>query len=208
MGGQLGGVFPNTVSRADVQSSSLPAGTSFSNVDLENSIMVGGKAGYWFKDQGYSWLGLETNLQYANPDIAAQNLRTSLPAGFVFTAPAGCVGATTCAVPSNGADLRVLMWSPFLLKARYDKGPFQPYVGIGPGVFFAKTNALGPSTSTTELGLVTQLGLEYKVNEQIGIFGEWGYQHANLGFSDGGTRLSADYNAHILAFGLNLHFPQ
>jgi opacity protein-like surface antigen len=208
LGGQIGGVFPNTITRADVRSATLPAGTSFSNVDLENSIMVGGKAGYWFTKQGYEWLGLETNLQYANPDIAAQSIRTNLPTGFVFTAPAACVGLTSCAVPSNGADLRVLTWAPFIIKARYQSGPWQPYAGIGLGLFFAKTNVLGPSTSTTEPGLVTQLGMEYKLNDQLGLFGEWGYQHANLGFSSGSTTLSADYNAHVLAFGLNFHLPQ
>ena len=207
VGGQLGGVFPQSVSRADVQTSTLPAGTTFTDTDLEKSLMVGGKAGYWFTKQGYSWLGLETNLQYANPDIASQNLRTNLPVGFVFTAPASCSGATTCAVPTSGADLRVLTWAPFIVKARYDQGPFQPYVGIGLGLFFAKTNVLGPSTSTMEPGLVTQLGAEYKLTDQVGLFGEWGYQHANLGFSSGGTSLSADYNAHVLAVGVNWHLP-
>ena len=207
-GGQIGGVFPNSIGRADVQGTGIPAGTTFSNVDLENSIMIGGKAGYWFTKQGASWLGLETNLQYANPDIAAQNIRTNLPPGLVFTAPASCAGLASCAVPSAGADLRVLTWAPFIVKARYENGPFQPYVGIGLGLFFAKTNALGPATSTTEPGLVTQLGLEYKLSPQLGLFGEWGYQHASLGFSDGGTRLTADYNAHVLAVGLNFHLPQ
>jgi opacity protein-like surface antigen len=90
-----------------------------------------------------------------------------------------------------------------LIKARYPSGPWQAYAGIGLGLFFAKTNALGPSTSTTEPGLVTQLGLEYTLDDHFGLFGEWGYQHANLGFSSGSTTLSADYNAHVIAVGLN-----
>ena len=80
--------------------------------------------------------------------------------------------------------------------------------GVGLGLFFASTNILGPSTSTTEPGLVTKLGLEYKLNDQIGLFGEWKYNYASLTFTSGSSRLSADYNAHILAFGLNWHFPQ
>jgi len=208
VGGQFGGVFPQSVGRADVQSATLPAGTSFSDVDLENSIMYGAKAGYYFQQRGLEWLGLETEVYNANPDIAAQSIRTNLPPGFVFTAPASCVGLTSCTVPSGGADLRVLTWAPVIVKARYQSGPWQPYAGVGLGLFFAKTNVLGPSSSTTEPGLVTQLGLEYKLNDQIGLFGEWKYNYANLSFSSGSTQLSADYNAHVLAFGLNWHFPQ
>jgi hypothetical protein len=143
LGGQIGGAFPTTITRADVRSATLPSGTTFSNVELENSVMIGGKAGYWFTKQGSEWVGLETNFQYANPDIAAQSIRTNLPTGFVFIAPAACVGRTSCAVPWNGADLRVLTWAPFIIKARYPNGPWQPYAGIGLGLFFAKTNALG-----------------------------------------------------------------
>ena len=208
VGAQLGGVFPNTIGRADVQTSTLPAGTSFSNVDLNNSIMYGAKAGYYFQQRGLEWLGLETEVYHANPDVASQSIRTNLPAGFVFTSPASCVGLTTCAVPFSGADLSITTWAPVIVMGRYAHGPLQPYAGVGLGLFFASTNVLGPSTSTTEPGLVTKLGLEYKLNDQIGLFGEWKYNHANLSFSSGSTRLSADYNAHILAFGLNVNFPQ
>src|SRR5689334_2735049 len=81
IGAQIGGVFPSTISSADatgplIGGAGLPAGSTLSNVDLKNSIMGGGKAGYWFTKQGLSWLGLETNLQYAQPDIAAQNIQT------------------------------------------------------------------------------------------------------------------------------------
>jgi hypothetical protein len=117
LGGQIGGALPTTVTRADVRSATLPSGTTFSNEELENLVMIGGKAGYWFTKLDYEWLGLETNLQYANPGIAAQSIRTNLPTGFVFTAPAACVGRTSCAVPSNGADLRVLTWAPFIDKS-------------------------------------------------------------------------------------------
>ena len=208
LGAQLGGVFPQTIGSADVQSSTLPAGTTFSNVDLKNSIMYGAKAGYYLEQRGLEWLGLEMDLYYATPDIASQSLQTNLPPGFIFIAPASCVGKTSCSVPTGGADLHILTWAPAIVMARYQSGPWQPYAGVGMGLFFAKTNALGPSVSTTEPGLVTKLGLEYKLNDKIGLFGEWKYNYANLSFSSGGTSLSANYNAHILAFGLNLHFPQ
>lgn len=208
VGAQIGGVFPQRVGRADVQSSSLPAGTTFSNVDLENSFMYGAKAGYYFQQRGFEWLGIETEIYNATPHVAAQSIRTNLPFGFTFTSPASCVGLTSCAVPSAGADLRALTWAPVIITGRYQFGSLQPYGGLGLGLFFAKTDVLGPSTSTTEPGLITKLGLEYRLTDEVGFFGEWKYNYVNLTFTSGSTRLDADYNAHILAFGLNWHLPQ
>lgn len=195
LGGQIGGVFPNTIGQADVSGAGIPGGSRFTNVDLNSSIMYGAKAGYYFERRGLEWLGLETEAYNATPHIPQQQVGLSVP-------PVSVQGILT------GARLRVLTWAPVIVKARYQAGNWQPYAGVGMGVFFAKTNALGTSTSDTAPGLVTQLGVEYKLTDRLGLFGEWKYNHTNLSFTDSGVTVKADYNAHVLAFGLNFHLPQ
>jgi opacity protein-like surface antigen len=81
------------------------------------------------------------------------------------------------------------------------------------GVFFAnlKDGASGESSSTTNVGLNTQLGLRYKVTQNVAVFGEWKYNRANLNFSDSSPTQAAggfkgDYSANIFAFGVGYHF--
>lgn len=207
-GGQLGGLFPSTLDQVDIQGTGLPAGSRLSEVDLSNSFVFGAKAGYYFEQRGWEWLGLETEVFHANPDISSQSIKTSLPPGFIFVAPPSCAGQASCSLATDGADLSVTTWAPLVLKARYQRGPWQPYVGVGLGLFFASTNALGPSMSTTAPGLVTQVGLEYKLTDRLGLFGEWKYNRADLSFSGSGSRVDATYKANALMVGVTFHLPQ
>ena len=81
------------------------------------------------------------------------------------------------------------------------------------GVFFAniKDGQTGESSSSTNVGLNTQLGLRYLVTENVSLFGEWKYNRASFDFSPssptqatGGVK--GDYSANILAFGVGYHF--
>lgn len=194
LGGQVGGVFPSSISSADISGAGIPGGSRFTNVDLNNSLMYGAKAGYYFERRGLEWLGLETEAYNATPHIPQQQVGLTVP-------PVSVNGVLT------GAHLRVLTWAPVIVKARYQAGNWQPYAGLGLGLFFAKTNALGTSASDTAPGLVTQLGLEYKLTDRVGLFGEWKYNHASFSFTESGATVDATYSAHVLAFGLNFHLP-
>ena len=81
------------------------------------------------------------------------------------------------------------------------------------GVFFAnlKDGASGESSSSTSVGLNTQLGLRYKVTQNVAVFGEWKYNRANLNFSESSPTqatggFQGDYSANIFAFGVGYHF--
>ena len=68
-------------------------------------------------------------------------------------------------------------------------GHFEPYAGIGMGVFFVEDGeTIGPNT---------QVGLRYLVTKNVSVFGEWKYNRASFDF--------ADYSAHIFAVGLGYH---
>ncbi len=192
--GQVGVTFPNDLAR--VHGTGPNAGTSFSDVSLQDSVMYGAKLGYYFESM--KWLGLETEVFNTNPNAKQQNITASGPAGSVtFNNP--------------GSTLRVLNWSPVTVVMRYQAGQFEPYAGVGMGVYFAHLSSGGESTSDTNVGVNTQLGLRYKVTQNLSVFGEWKTNFVKFHFdalapnrNAGGFK--ADYGVNILAFGVGYHF--
>ena len=194
--GQVGVSIPNSFSNIEGVDSN--AGLTVSDLSLQNSVIYGAKLGYYFDSM--KWLGVETEVFNSTPHIKQQDAAISVP-GFSGT------------VNLAGTSLRVLNWAPVNVVVRYQMGQFEPYAGVGMGVFFANvTEAVnGESSSSTAVGLNTQLGLRYLVTKNMSLFGEWKYNRASFNFSPssptqatGGVK--GDYSANILAFGVGYHF--
>ena len=105
--------------------------------------MYAAKLGYFFdslKSQNFN-LGVETEVFNATPhikqqDVTIENLNIE---------------------PIPGFTNRVLTWAPVNIVVRYQAGAFEPYAGVGIGVFFsriARDPDFGSSTST-DVGLNT-----------------------------------------------------
>ena len=66
------------------------------------------------------------------------------------------------------------------------------------------------SSSSTDVGLNTQLGLRYRVNPDLSLFGEWKYNYANIDQNNFlgaiGLDVSYNYDANIFAGGIAYHF--
>lgn len=192
--GQVGVTLANDL--FNVKGTGPNQGTSFSDTSLQDSFMYGAKLGYYFESM--KWLGVETEVFNTNPNIKQQNITASAPGGSVsFNNP--------------GATLRVLNWSPVTVVMRYQAGRFEPYVGVGMGVYFSHLSSGGESTSDTNVGLNTQLGLRYKVTQNLSVFGEWKTNRVKFHFdasSPNGNAggFKADYGVNILAFGVGYHF--
>ena len=95
--------------------------------------------------------------------------------------------------------------------ARYQAGQVEPYAGVGMGVFFAQLSSGGESSSSTNVGLNTQLGLRYKVTQNLAVFGEWKYNGVHFNFDASSPNQNAggfkgDYSANLFAFGVGYHF--
>ena len=161
------------------------------DLSLHNSLMYGAKLGYYF--DSLNWLGVETEVFNATPHVKQQNLTIG---GFDFgTAP--------------GLNLRVLTWLPVNIVVRHQMGAFEPYAGVGLGVFFSRLSDGTDSSSSTDVRLNAQLGLRYRVTTNLALFGEWKFNHANISHNDlagTGLNVSADYNAHNLVFCVGYHF--
>jgi opacity protein-like surface antigen len=208
--GQLGVSLPHSLSGIELEGGGFAPGTKVTSFDLQNSVMYGAKLGHYFEGQnwipklfgGKSWLGLETEVFNSTPHIKQQEQSISEP-GNPPTPPAVTPGST----------LRVLTWAINVV-ARYPGERWQPYAGIGLGIFFANNNdkSINLSQSSTSPGLNALLGVRYIINKQFSAFGEWKFNHTRLSFSEEQTPfgtaagVNASYNIHHLAFGLAYHF--
>jgi opacity protein-like surface antigen len=191
--GQMGVNMPRDLSNVEVSTSGTSVGLS--DLSLQNSLMYGAKAGYYFdslKLQNFN-LGVETEVFNSTPHIKQQE--------FTF----GGVSVGTLQALTN----RVLTWAPVVVLVRYQAGAFEPYAGVGLGVFFSRLARDTDSSSSTDVGLNTQLGLRYRVNPNLSLFGEWKYNYAHIDNSNflgaNGLDLSYNYNVNIFAGGIGYH---
>ena len=189
--GQIGAHLPSSYS--NVEYSLGGSSASGNNLSLENSLMYGGKVGYYFdslKIDRFN-LGIETEVYSAKANIKDQNI---IIGGVNF----GSVGEV---------KNRVTTWAPFNVVVRYQAGVLEPYAGVGLGVFFSSRSSGNITDTSTDVGLNTQVGLRVRVTNNVALFGEWKFNHASgVSHPNSGLIVSADYNANILAFGAAFHF--
>lgn len=190
--GQIGVHMPNDAS--NVTWGGVGADVGGSDLALQNSLMYGAKLGYYF-DQvtlGKFNMGVETEVFNATPHLKQQ-------------------GATIGGITStlSGLTNRVLTWAPVVVLVRYQAGVFEPYAGVGVGLFFSNLATGDYSDTRTHVGLNTQVGIRYRVNQNLSLFTEWKYNHANiehLNIAGSALSMSYDYNVHVVAGGIGYHF--
>lgn len=203
--GQIGYTWAQDTSRTrpnDPTYAGLPTGTTMSSVDLNNSLMYGVKIGHYF--ESLPWMGVELEGFVTNPHRPQQRLTLGVP------------GTGTVSLNEGGATNRLVVVSP-LLMVRYQAGAFEPYAGVGPGVFFLHQQQLTSaasgqaySQSNTGVGLNTQVGVRYRVTDHVSLFGEWKFNYARLDLSGqvdvGHFGVNAIATLHHFVFGVGYHF--
>jgi len=189
VGGEAGYTIPNKFS--SVTGTGLFSGAHISDISLKNSLMYGARIGYFLPDQ---WLGFEVEGFSTTPHLKQQTVSAD---GLLVTFTGTHVRVTTVA-------LNVV--------ARAKLRPLQPYVGAGPGVFFARLSEVFPGGSRTDtaLGLNAFVGARYFFNEQVALFAEYKYNRASFSFAVAGvppgTSVDGTYSANIFNGGIVYHF--
>ncbi len=201
--GEFGVALPSIgkgLTNVETTSTFLP-GTTVSDLGLKSSAFYGLKVGHYFRKT--PWFGLEAEIFNATPHVKQQTQ--------TFVAPNGLpVGSTL----QPGAHLRVLTIAPVNLMFRYYKTRLQPYIGIGPGIFFTKLSSSDvPNTQKdTAFGLNAKAGLEYYFTRRVSVFGEYKFNYARFNFPNDPNAFplpfgfKATYQMHMVGFGLSLHF--
>ena len=187
-----------------------------SDISLENSPLFGGKAGYFFKDEGFSWLGVELEAFTSQPSIKNQTVSTSqevtyLP--FDPLPPATCQPGLNCqAQVKNSGTLQLsessmrLITVAFNVVARYPGKTFQPYAGVGVGAFYFSSSGQIDGRQVVP-GINTQLGLKMLATEEWGLFVEGKYNYATITNLDPtGYGLSGVYSTFNVLAGVAYHF--
>lgn len=175
------------------------AGYKSSDFDLANSVLFGAKVGFFFPR--LNWLGIEGEYFHTNPHIKQQSSTLTAPNGQQFLL-AGKPGAHVSM--STGA-INVI--------ARYPGKRFQPYVGVGLGMYGASVssnqvqtlNNQPLSASDFSFGLNALAGVRYFLTKHVALFGEYKYNKASFQF-EGNAQFKADYSASNIVGGISFHF--
>lgn len=186
-----------------------------SDVSLKSSPMFGAKLGYFFNDEGFSWLGVELEAYTSQPTIKNQTVSTTqnviyLP--FDPLPPGICFEGTTCqSQVTNSGTLKLsessmrLIAVAFNVVARYPGKVFQPYVGVGAaGFYFTSTGQIDGHQVVPGLNL--QAGVKLLATEEWGLFIEGKYNYATITNLDPTFGLSGQYSAVSGLAGIAYHF--
>lgn len=198
--GKFGVTFPQSLSNGKTTQDGI-GGLELSDQPLKSSMNLGVKLGHYFSRA--RWLGIETGLSYTTPHIKEGSL--------TFTGPGGSLTSPTLA----GVHQRVITWEIATLMFRYPGNRLQPYIGIGPALFFAslKGPTAPPGQSATAIGLNAEGGLRYFITRHWAVFGEGTYNRAKLGYISNDSNPAADpfgfratYSVFTLNIGVGYHF--
>ena len=187
-----------------------------SNVSLKSSPLFGGKAGYFFKEEGFSWLGIEVEAFTSQPTIKSQTVSTRqeltylpnnpLPPGLCLPGIDCQVQTTTKGTLALSESSMRLITVTFNVVARYPGTIFQPYVGIGAGAFYFSSSGQIDGRQVVP-GLNAEAGLKVLATEELGLFVEGKYNYATITNLDPvGFGLSGVYNAFNVLAGVAYHF--
>jgi opacity protein-like surface antigen len=185
-----------------------PRGT-ISDRDLKSSLIIGVKAGYYFPRA--RWFGLEMELFHTTPHIKQQEVRITIQPGTTFNG-FSIPGSGTATGTLSGDHFRVITWAPMNLMFRYHRTRLQPYIGVGPGVFFGRITSTAQgfegSQSSTRLGLNAKAGLDFFITRHVSVFGEWKYNRVGFQFkaTDNQLAYATTYEMHMALVGMSYHF--
>lgn len=187
-----------------------------SDLSLKRSPLFGGKTGYFFTDEGFSWLGVELEAFTSQPTIKSQTVSTIQEATYLPVnplTPGLCQPGITCqAQVTNKGTLQLsessmrLITVAFNVVARYPGKIFQPYAGVGVGAFYFSSSGQIDGRQVVP-GINTQLGLKVLATEEWGLFVEGKYNYATItNLNPVGYGLSGVYNAFNVLAGVAYHF--
>jgi opacity protein-like surface antigen len=170
------------------------SGITLTDLSLARSTIYGAKLGVFPNPK--SSLGLETEFFYTSPHIKQQDIT------FTFS------GLSTPPINFSGAHVRVATWALNLI-ARYPGERFQPYAGVGFGIFWARISgdpatSLGTSADCSP-GLNAQAGIRISLTRRLGLFGEYKYNQSVFEFGRT-VVLHTFYQAHHFVGGFSFKF--
>ena len=141
--------------------------------------------------QSRPWLGIETDLYTQKPDVKQQTIVGGTSSGSVFAAN----------MPTT--SLRLTVWTMnLIIRSPSMSDVFQPYGGIGYGLFFATGSQGGQSNTQANPGFQFVAGARYVLTQEWALFGEFKYNNTSIRFSG----IQGNYDSQNFVVGLMWHF--
>jgi len=197
--GQIGFVEPQDLSDGEVTQAQI-SGLSISDQPLQNTLSLGGKLGHFFTKA--RWIGIETGLSYSTPHIKEVILPAILQRLEIQEAT----------LNEDRLDIR---FADNSIIFRYPRFRLQPYIGIGPSIYFASLKGpdAPPGQSATAFGFNAEIGLRYYITRSWTLFGEGKYNYARINYSSNDSDANADpfafkatYTPLTFSLGVSYHF--
>ena len=191
------GGYVETNNATNVQGKGLNTGAQYSDLTLKDTYLYGARAGYFFGEPQDNIFGIEFEANNTNPSVNQQTT----------------VSSQTGPLQINGNRLRVTTLALNVVARTPRFGKFQPYAGVGPGLFLARDSSPAgshPFGQSTTVGLNGFAGLRFFVTDRLALFGEYKYNLAKMHFenffgaTESGVRFN--YSSNIVLVGLAYHF--
>jgi hypothetical protein len=162
-----------------------------SDLDLIDSLVLGGKVGYYLQDK--KWLGFEGEVFWSRPDIKQQIVNVADPAAN---------GGNSFARNLPGQHLNMTIFALNVVTRDVTMGKFQPYAGVGAGFTYTGYDVVRSTLATP--GLLIQAGGRYFMDEErhLAVFGEFKYFNSELSY----TGISGNFTAQYVVFGISYFF--
>lgn len=153
---------------------------------FDDEVSFGGRVGYYFP--AWHYFGVALDLSHYRPDGRFGGIGS----GFRFESKI------------TGLSFDAMLRLPLMTSNTFPHGQIQPYVTLGPGVYFSRLRVkpFGGSDSSTDAGVKVGGGLTYMLSRNVGLLGEYRFSHFSPKYRGAGT----DINTHRLQFGATLRF--
>jgi opacity protein-like surface antigen len=187
IGGYGGIANPGAFSNVTASGSTLGGGVSevrLNDLELKSTLVGGAKVGYFFDKA--PWLGLETDVYTLKPTVKGQTVLGGTSSGRVF---ADYIGPIPLQLTTLAVD--IIIRSPSISEV------FQPYGGMGYGLFFATSSQDGISNTQISPGFNLIAGARYALSPRWAFFGEFKFNRATIRFSD----IRGNYDSQLFVFG-------
>jgi opacity protein-like surface antigen len=194
-------------------------GSTFQNledVEYDDSVIFGGRVGYWFERPIFDRLhvGLGVDAFRFEPDVDFQTVDGTQAIGGLATSGTFTVLPIDISVVAVSLDL-MLRW-PVFVSPEFPRGRLQPYLAVGPAVFFTEAEDSGnfapanQSETDTTVGFKFGAGVAWHLLRNLAVFGEYRFTYFSpeWNFSDNGAsgKLEADISTFYFLVGLSLRF--
>ncbi len=189
----------------DIRETSSTRNVTFQEVDLQTGPLFGGKVGYWVG----RFFGLQLDVYNFTSDVPAQNVSAT---GTISGLPVTQATTTQMNVRTTAITFGLLGRFPIVIPTRFQnerfERRFEPYLGVGGGVFMSSAEITGGNFDATDTvgGGQAVAGLSAFLTRHVSVFAEYKFTLTDdIRFVDSGVTDAFEIQSQHIGFGINVY---